>query len=111
MEITQLAPAEIGWKAVFTEPDGSESLSRIVAWALAGDEAGAEVLGLIVDPASPSRIVSAVDAASPAGGEFTRYRFVAPDPTVVTVPAPPPVAPAEEDTAGELAKGFLKRRR
>ena len=37
MRIAQLVPAEPGWKAVFKEPDGSESLSRIVGWSITGD--------------------------------------------------------------------------
>lgn len=111
MRIRQLVPAEAGWKAVFKEPDGSESLSRILGWALAGGDGDEiEVVGMIVDPAEPSRIVNAVDAVSPAGGGFSRYRYVAPEPLVVPAPPPPPT-PAPEDTAEELAKGFLKRRR
>ena len=53
MAIKQLAGAESGWRAVFAEPDGSESLSRIVGWAVDGDE----VVGLIVDPGAPAKIV------------------------------------------------------
>jgi hypothetical protein len=111
MRIRQIVPAEAGWKAVFKEPDGRESLSRILGWAVAdGDET--EVFGVIVDPAAPSRIVSAVEAVPPAGGEFSRYRFVPPEPLVVPAPAaPPPADPQPEDTAEQLAKGFLKRRR
>jgi hypothetical protein len=109
MQISQLVPAESGWKAVFKEPDGGESQSRVLGWAVVGDGDDAEVIGMIVDPSEPSRIVSAVDAASPDGGEFSRYRFVAPEPIVV--PAPPPPAPPAEDTAEQMAKGFLKRRR
>jgi len=113
MRITQLVPAEAGWKAVFTEPDGSESLSRILGWAVSGDDGDeTEVFGVIVDPAAPSQIVSAVDAVPPAGGEFSRYRFVAPEPLVVPAPPPPPPpTPAPEDAAEQLAKGFLKRKR
>ena len=61
MEIEQLVAAESGWRAVFKEPDGGESLSRILGWAIAGDG----VVGLIVDPAEPSRIITAAGAASP----------------------------------------------
>ena len=111
MQIRQIVPAETGWKAVFKEPDGSESLSRILGWAVAeGDET--EVFGVIVDPAAPSRIVNAVEAVPPAGGEFSRYRFVPPEPLVVPAPAaPPPETEAPEDTAEQFAKGLLKRRR
>ena len=78
MGIQQLVPAEIGWKAVFSEPDGGESLSRIVVWATVGEAEDDEavVVGLIVDPSSPSEIVRAPEAFSPDGGSFSRYRFV-----------------------------------
>lgn len=113
MRIRQVVAAEAGWKAVFEERDGSESVSRILGWAVAGDEGEEpELFGLIVDPATPSRIVGAVDAVSPAGGEFRRYRYVAPEPIVVQPPAPPPPPPPEPpDPAEELAKGFLRRKR
>lgn len=113
MRIKQLVPAESGWKAVFTEPDGAESVSRILAWAVARDAGGddTEVFGLIVDPAAPATIVSAVEAVSPGGGAFNRYRYVAPEPLVVAAPPPPPTPPEPDDPAEELAKGFLKRKR
>jgi hypothetical protein len=112
VRITQLVPAEVGWKAVFAEPDGSESMSRILAWAVTSGDGEAEVFGLVVDPAAPSRVVSAADAVPPAGGSFSRYRYVAPEPVVVPVPTPPP-PPAEEttDPTEQLARGFLKRKR
>lgn len=111
MQIVQLVPAEVGWKAVFTEPDGGESVSRILAWAVsAGDDDATETVGLVVDPSAPSRIVSAVDAVPPAGGAFSRYRYIAPEPIVVPAPPPPP-APEPEDPTEQLAKGFLRRKR
>jgi len=113
VQIKQLVPAEPGWKAVFGEPDGSESLSRILGWAVA--EAGAdgetEVFGVIVDPAEPTRIVNAADAMPPSGGEFSRYRYVAPEPIVVPAPPPPAPTPPREDPTEQLAKGFLRRKR
>ena len=112
MQIRQLVPAEPGWKAVFKEPDGGESQSRILAWAVTDDGGDAEdetgLVGVIVDPASPPRIVRARDAAPPSGGTFSRYRYVAPAPLVVPAPAP---APPADDTAERLAKGLLKRKR
>jgi hypothetical protein len=111
MDIAQLIPAETGWKAVFVEPDGVESVSRILGWAVSGGEGDGELVGLIVDPNEPSKIVSAVDASSPDGGTFTRYRFVAPEPQSITVHTPPPPAPAEsESTAETVAKGLLRRK-
>jgi len=112
MGIQQLVPAEIGWKAVFSEPDGGESLSRILAWATvaeAGDEE-AVVVGLIVDPSSPSEVVRAPEAFSPDGGNFFRYRYVAPEPPQIVVTQPVP-EPPPTDTAEEVAKKLINRRR
>ena len=111
MRIEQLVPAEAGWKAVFKEPDGSESLSRVLCWASLAGDAESELVGMIVDPADPSRVVSASAAASPGGGAFARYRYIAPEPTITVAPAPAPAAPATQDTAEKLAKSFLKRGR
>ena len=113
MAIRELVAAEVGWKAVFVEDDGTESVSRILCWAVAGDgEETGDVRGLIVDPSAPERIVRADESVSPSGGSFSRYRFVAPEPIVVPAPSPPALPPAAEpDPAEELAKGFLKRRR
>lgn len=112
MRISQLVPAEVGWKAVFKEPDGSESISRILCWAVAGDDGDdTDVFGVVVDPASPSQIVKADDAVSPGGGTFSRYRYVAPEPIVVAAPPPPPPPPDPEDPTEQLAKGLLRRKR
>ena len=109
MRIEHLTSAESGWKAVFKEPDGSESLSRILGWAVLGGEDG-EVTGVIVDPAEPSRIVPASGATSPGGGTFARYRFMQPEPTVVAA-APTPTPTPPKDSTEQLAKSLLKRRR
>jgi hypothetical protein len=107
MDIAQLIPAETGWKAVFAEPDGAESVSRILGWAVRDGE----LVGLVVDPTEPSSIVAAAEASSPDGGTFSRYRFVAPEAPSITVHTPPPPAPAEsESTAETVAKGLLRRK-
>jgi hypothetical protein len=113
MRIAQLVPAEPGWKAVFKEPDGSESLSRIVGWSVAGDGDDAEVVGVIVDPSEPGRIIAVTGAGSPGGGSFSRYRFVAPPlpPVPAAPPAPAAEPPEPEEAAQQLAKSILKRRR
>jgi hypothetical protein len=110
MRIEHFATAEPGWKAVFREPDGKESLSRILGWATVGGEDDVELVGMIVNPAGPSRIIPATTAHSPAGGSFVRYRYVPPEPTVIAA-APAPTAPKTEDTAEKLAKSLLKRGR
>jgi hypothetical protein len=113
MRIDQLVSAESGWKAVFKEPDdGGESMSRIVGWAIVGGDDN-EIVGVVVDPEEPSKLVAAPDAISPGGGNFVRYRYVPPEPVVVQAPAP--AAPAEEkkpeSTTEQLAKNLLKRKR
>jgi len=110
--IQQLVSAESGWRAVFAEPDGSESVSRILGWAVHGED----VVGLIVDPAAPARIVPASDSSSPSGGRFNRYRYVPEKPAPPAAAAAPPAAkeqeePAPEDAAKQLVKSVIKRRR
>ena len=112
MRIEQLVSAESGWRAVFKEPDEGESLSRIVGWAILGSGDERELVGVIVDPNESSRIIPAAGAVSPGGGSFSRYRYLPPKPLPAAAPAAPaPVAPAPEETAEQLAKSFLKRRR
>ena len=56
MRIKHLVPAELGWKVVFKEPDGSESMSRVIGWAVSDDDGDqTEVVGVIVDPRRPRR--------------------------------------------------------
>ncbi len=108
MPIEQLVSTEPGWRAVFREPDGGETLSRILAWATVGTSEESELVGLIVDPGEPSKIVAASGAASPGGGTFVRYRYIAPEPLSTAAPKP---APAQADDTTELAKKLLRRRR
>jgi xylitol oxidase len=108
--IQQLVSAETGWRAVFAEPDGSESLSRVVAWAAQGDA----IVGLIVDPAAPAQIVPAAEASSPSGGKFNRYRYVPEKPAPAAASAKAGEegkAPDPEDAAKQLVKSVIKRRR
>ena len=78
MEIRQIVAAENGWRALFEEPTGEVTRSRVVCWALVGAAKSVEVVGLIVDPTEPTQMIAARDASSPDGGLFTRYAF-APD--------------------------------
>jgi len=111
--IKQLVSAESGWRAVFKEPDGGESLSRVLGWAIVGGAKDVELVGVIVDPADPARIVTAAEAKSPAGGSFARYRYVPSEPLTVKVEAPPPAEKkeAETPTAEQFARTVLKRRK
>ena len=78
MPIEQLVPAESGWKALFEEPTEEITRSRIVGWAIVRTGNKVEVVGMIVDPLDPARIIAAPGASSPGGGAFSRYGF-APD--------------------------------
>ena len=111
MRIAQLLSSEPGWKAVFEEPDGSQSQSRILGWAVLGTGEKSELVGVIVDPVDPARIIPAVEAASPDGGTFLRYRFVPPEPPPALAPPVAPEPPGQEDTAEKVAKSILRRRR
>jgi hypothetical protein len=53
MRIEQLVSADSGWRAVFKEPDGGESLSRIIGWAILGGGDEHELAGVIIDPSEP----------------------------------------------------------
>jgi hypothetical protein len=67
--------AEPGWRAVFGEGNDS-TMSRVVGWALTTGEGGAsELVGLIVDPADPSRVVAASGVVTPEGHSLTRYGY------------------------------------
>jgi hypothetical protein len=75
--IVSLVPAERGWRALYAGeyPEDEES-SRVVAWALTEDAAGAqEIVGMIVDPNDPSRIVPAPEGVTAVAVSFVRYGF------------------------------------
>src|SRR6266496_1742911 len=99
VRIETLVAAESGWRAVFQEPDGGESQSRVVGWAVLGAGDEGELAGMIVDPSEPTRIVPAPEALSPDGGGFARYRYVSPKPP--EPPAPPPPPPAQPENTPE----------
>jgi hypothetical protein len=75
--IHSLVPAAAGWVALYRgefEEDGESA--RVVAWALVDAEDGArEVVGLVVAPDDPTRILPAPEAASALAPEFDRYGF------------------------------------
>lgn len=69
--LTSLIPAESGWRAVYANRDGSTDLTRVIAWALTD---GSEVVGLVLHPDDPTRIVPASEAAG-EGASLERYGF------------------------------------
>jgi hypothetical protein len=72
-----LTTAEPGWRAFYTgELLGDTESARVVAWALVDrGEDGMEVVGMVVSPDDPTRIVPAPDAASVLAPDFERYGF------------------------------------
>jgi hypothetical protein len=77
--ILSLVPAEPGWRALYRgeyEDDGESA--RVVAWALVDEGDGdRQVVGLVVDPADPTRIVPAPEGVSALAPAFDRYGFKA----------------------------------
>ncbi len=75
--IHSLVPAVRGWHALYRgEYQEDAESARIVAWALVdAEEGGHEVVGLVVAPGDPTRIMPAPDAASALAPEFDRYGF------------------------------------
>ncbi len=75
-KIQHLIPAADGWRALFGHGSAAQR-SRVVGWAVVAGEEGDEVVGLVVDPNDPSKIVPAPAATDPETGAFTRYGFAA----------------------------------
>jgi hypothetical protein len=75
--IVSLVPAEPGWRAVYgAEFAEDRELARVVAWALVeSDEGERRIVGMVIDPNDPTRVVPAPEAASPVAGFFERYGF------------------------------------
>jgi hypothetical protein len=76
-DIKNLIPAGDGWRALFGHGSAA-ARSRVVSWAIVSGEDGDQVVGLVVDPNDPSRIVPAPGATDPEAGAFTRYGYAAP---------------------------------
>jgi hypothetical protein len=77
LTIHSLVPAVAGWHALYRgEYEEDSETARVVAWALVEGEAGEhEVVGLVISPDNPTKILPAPDAASAVAPEFDRYGF------------------------------------
>jgi hypothetical protein len=75
--IHSLVPAVPGWRALYRgEYEEDAESARVIAWALVDSvDGGHEVVGLVVAPDDPTRILPAPDAASAIAPEFDRYGF------------------------------------
>lgn len=67
--------AEPGWKALFGVGGEEVGRSRVIGWAGLEREGGAEIVGVIVDPNDPTRLVAASEVTDPGGGRLIRYGF------------------------------------
>jgi hypothetical protein len=74
--IQNLIPAADGWRALFGHGSAAQR-SRIVGWAVVQGENGSEIVGMVVDPNDPGKIVPAPVAVDPETGAFTRYGYAA----------------------------------
>lgn len=74
--IQNLIPAGEGWRALFGH-GSMAARSRVIAWAIVAGEDGDQIVGMVVDPNDPSRIVPAPGATDPEAGSFSRYGFAA----------------------------------
>ena len=48
---------------------------RVIGWGGVRHGETSEVVGIIVDPNNPARLVVAPDVVDPSGGEFARYGY------------------------------------
>lgn len=67
--------AEPGWRALFGIAGEEVGRSRVIGWAGIDGEDGSEIVGIIVDPNDPTRLVPAPDVVDPSGGALMRYGF------------------------------------
>jgi hypothetical protein len=67
--------AEPGWKALFGDGGEEVGRSRVIGWAGVEKGDGVEIVGVIVDPNDPKRLVAAGDVTDPSGGKLMRYGY------------------------------------
>jgi hypothetical protein len=77
VRIVSLVPADAGWRALYRgEYEEDAESARVVAWALVEAEDGSrDLVGMVVAPDEPTRIVPAPEGASANAPEFDRYGF------------------------------------
>jgi hypothetical protein len=69
--------AEAGWRALFAVDGEEVGRSRVIGWGSFAGKDGPEIVGIIVDPNDPTRLVPASEVTDPSGGELLRYAFSA----------------------------------
>ena len=75
--IVSLVPAVAGWRALYRgEFEEDAESARVVAWALVETADGSQdLVGMVVAPDEPTRIVPAPEGASANAPQFDRYGF------------------------------------
>lgn len=74
--IKSLIPAAEGWRALFGHGSAAQR-SRIIGWAVISGTEGDEIVGMVIDPNDPAKIIPAAQAVDPETGSFTRYGYAA----------------------------------
>ena len=72
-----MIPAEPGWRALFAVDGEEVGRSRVIGWGSVEGAQGPELVGIIIDPNDPTRLVPASAVTDPSGGELLRYAFSA----------------------------------
>ncbi len=75
--IHSIVSAVAGWHALYRgEYEEDSESARVVAWGLVeAEDGGREVVGFVVSPDDPTKILPAPEAASAIAPEFDRYGF------------------------------------
>jgi hypothetical protein len=67
--------AEPGWKALWAVDGEEVGRSRVLGWAGIAEADRTRLVGIIVDPNDPTRLVAADTTTDTSGGELMRYGF------------------------------------
>ena len=76
-KIAWMVSAEPGWKALYGIDGDEVGRSRVIGWAGVEGADETTVVGIVVDPNDPTRLVPANETIDPSGGELIRYGFSA----------------------------------
>jgi hypothetical protein len=77
LHISWMIAAESGWRALFAVDGEEVGRSRVIGWGSVEGKDGPELVGVIIDPNDPTRLVAASEVTDPSGGVLLRYAFSA----------------------------------
>jgi hypothetical protein len=75
LAISWMIAAEPGWKALFAIDGEEVGRSRVIGWGSVQRGNRSELVGVIIDPNDPARLVPAPEVTDPSGGELLRYGY------------------------------------